>query len=71
MEPLLAPIEGAHHQEIGGMRIDTMPAANGCIKRLIYLPGFRWSTDIRHLADTEFCMHTHIGFLAQGHVQGE
>lgn len=38
---LLAPIEGATHQERGGMIIDGVQSANGHIKRLVYLPGFR------------------------------
>ena len=71
MEPLLAPIEGAHQQKIGDMIVDTVPAGNGRIKRLVYSPGFRWSTDIKPLVNTEFCMHAHVGFLAQGHVQGQ
>ncbi len=44
MDPMFKPIEGADHQEIGGVMVDTVQAANGRIKRLIYPPGFRWST---------------------------
>ena len=70
MESLLKPIKGAHHQEIGDIMVDTMQAANGRIKRLVYPPGFRWSTHLKPLVHTPFCMHAHIGFLLQGHVQG-
>ena len=70
MDPLLAPITGADHQVIGGITIDVMRAANGRIKRLVYPPGFRWSTHLKLLVGTERCMHAHIGFLAQGHVRG-
>ena len=31
MDPLLAPVEGATHQELGGISIDTVQAANGRI----------------------------------------
>jgi hypothetical protein len=71
MEVLLAPIEGAAHQMIGGITVDVVRAANGRIKRLVYPPGFRWSTHLKPLVGTEHCMHGHVGFLAQGHVRGE
>jgi hypothetical protein len=70
MEALLKPIKGADHQEIGGITVDTIPVANGRIKRLVYPPGFRWSTHLKPLVKTPFCMHAHIGFLLQGHVRG-
>ena len=44
MDPLLDPIEGADHREIGGALVDTVRAGNGRIKRAVYPPGFRWST---------------------------
>ncbi len=71
MDPLLTPIEGAHRQEIGGITVETVQAGNGRIKRLVYPPGFRWSTHIKPLVNTPLCMHAHVGFLLQGHVRGE
>ena len=71
MDPLLAAIAGADHQKVGGVTVDVVQAANGRIKRLIYPPGFRWSTHLKPLVSTAFCMHTHVGFLARGHIQGE
>ena len=47
MDPLLAPIEGAHHHEVGGVTVDVVRAGNGRIKRLVYPPGFRWSTHLK------------------------
>jgi len=70
MDPLLDPIEGAEHQEIGGLQVDTARAGNGRLKRIVYPVGFRWSTHMKPVVRTEYCMHTHIGFLAQGHIQG-
>ncbi len=70
MDPLLTPIEGADRQVIAGITVDTVQAANGRIKRLVYPPGFRWSTHLKPLVGTAFCMHAHIGFLVRGHVQG-
>ncbi len=69
-DPLLAPIKGALHREIGGVTIDIAEAANGRVKRVCYPPGFRWSTHMKPIAKTELCMHAHVGFLARGRVRG-
>ncbi len=68
---LLAHIEGAQHQKIGGATVDVIKAGNGRIKRLIYPAGFRWSTHLRPVVGTDQCMHAHVGFLARGHIKGE
>ncbi|MDP2626120.1 MAG: hypothetical protein Q8Q58_04330 [Candidatus Rokubacteria bacterium] len=70
-DPLLARIEGAKHQRVGGATVDTVKAGNGRIKRLVYPPGFRWSTHMQAVAGTDLCMHAHVGFLARGHIKGE
>src|SRR5207244_10344753 len=49
---------------------DEAREANGRVKRVVYPPGFRWSTHIRPIVGTEYCMHAHVGFLARGRVQG-
>src|SRR5919201_1600972 len=71
MAPLLDPIEGADHREIGGAQVDTVRAANGRVKRAVYPPGFRWSTHMRSNVESDLCMHAHVGFLAQGQIGGE
>jgi hypothetical protein len=71
VDPLLDPIEGAEHREVGGAELDIVRAGNGRIKRAVYPPGFRWSTHMKPVVRTEQCMHAHIGFLARGHIQGE
>jgi hypothetical protein len=68
-DPLLAPIEGAAHREVGGVILDIVRAGAGRVKRTIYKPGFRWATDMKKLVATDLCMHAHVGFLARGHVQ--
>ena len=69
-DPLLARMAGADHREIGGVSIDTTRAANGRVKRVCYPPGFRWSTHMKPLVNTQLCMHAHVGFLARGRVRG-
>ena len=67
-EPLLAPMQGTDHREIGGLSLDIGKAAGCRIKRVIYPPGFRWSTHMKPVVNTDYCMHAHAGFLAQGRV---
>jgi len=63
----------AEHREIGGVHLDSVQAGAGRIKRMIYQPGFRWSTDMKAIVGTDLCQHAHVGFLAQGqiHIQYE
>ncbi len=68
-DPLLAPIPGAQSREVGGVQVDVTPAGDGRVKRMIYPPGFQWSTHMKGVAGTDLCMHAHVGFLARGRVQ--
>ena len=67
-DPLLAPIPGAESRVVGGVQVDVAPAGSGRIKRVIYQPGFRWSTHMKDQVGTEFCMHAHVGFIARGRI---
>jgi len=67
----LRAIKGARHHEMAGVKIDSMAAANGQVKRVVYPPGFRWSTHMKPLIGTELCMHGHVGFLTAGRVHGQ
>lgn len=67
-DPLLAPIPGADHREIGGVQLDIVQAGEARVKRMIFHPGFRWSSEMKPIAGTDQCMHAHVGFLAQGQV---
>ena len=70
MEPLVAPLQGAQHRDLGGARIDVVRTGTVRVGRVIYPAGFRWSTHMRPLVGTEWCEHAHVGLLAQGRVQG-
>jgi hypothetical protein len=70
-DQLLAPIAGSQHMEVGGATIDIVPAGHARVKRIVYRPGFRWSTNMKPIVDTDLCMHAHVGFLAQGRVHVE
>ena len=70
-EALLAQIKGATSREVGTVRLDVVSAGNARVKRLIYPPGFRWSTAMKPLVGTDRCMHAHVGFLARGEIHIE
>lgn len=67
-DALLAPIAGSEHSEIAGVHIDTVRAGAARVKRVVYPPGFRWSTDMKAAVGTALCMHAHVGFLARGQI---
>ena len=67
----LRPIKNARRHEVGGVKIEAVAAANGQVKRVVYPPGFRWSTHMKPVVGTELCMHGHVGFLSSGRVRGQ
>ena len=71
MDPLLAAIPDAQTRETGGVTVDVVRVGKARVKRVIYPPGFRWSTDIKPIVGTELCMHAHAGFLARGSIHIE
>lgn len=70
-DPLLAPIPASEHRDVGGIQLDIVRAGSGRVKRMIYPPGFRWSTHMKAVAGTDLCMHAHVGFLALGEIHIE
>jgi hypothetical protein len=67
-DPLLAPMKEADHREIGGIQLDVARAGCSRVKRIVYPPGFRWSTHMKAIVGTDLCQHAHVGFLARGQV---
>jgi hypothetical protein len=67
-DSLVAPIPGADTRVVGGVQVDVVPAGSGRIKRVIYQPGFRWSTHMKDKVGTDLCMHAHVGFIARGRI---
>jgi len=62
------PVAGAQRSEVGGLVVDEVDAGRGRIKRVIYPPGWRWSTHMQPITGGEQCMHAHVGFLVQGRM---
>ena len=67
-DALLAPIPDADHRTVAGVEVDVVRAGSGRVKRLIYPPGFRWSTHMKPIIGSGFCQHAHVGFLAHGQI---
>jgi hypothetical protein len=70
MDPLLGTLKGADHREVGGAQLDIVRVGSVRVGRVVYPPGFRWSTHLKPLVGTESCGHAHVGFLARGRIQG-
>ena len=68
IDPLLAPIPGADTRQLNGAQVDVAPSGCGRIKRVIYQPGFRWSTHMKQAVGTDLGMHAHVGFIARGSI---
>jgi hypothetical protein len=69
-DPLTAPVRGARRHRLGGVIADVVRVANGRVKRIVYPPGFRWSTHMQPVVGTPLCQHAHVGFLVRGRVRG-
>ena len=67
-EPPLAPMKGADRRDVGGVQLEIGRAGAARVKRMVYKPGFRWSTDMKPIVGTDLCMHAHVGFLAHGQI---
>lgn len=67
-DPLLTALNAGEHREVGGLHLDIVRVGACRVKRVIYPPGFRWSTHMKEVVGTDLCMHAHVGFLARGEV---
>ena len=71
MSNLEGPIQGAATTAIGGLTVDDVAAGSGHLKRIVYPPGWRWSTHMRPVTGGDRCMHAHVGMLMQGRIAVE
>jgi hypothetical protein len=68
----LADVRGATvRKDIGGVRLEAGQAGDGRVKRMVYPPGYAWSTHTKPHVETDYCMHAHVGFLVQGRMDVE
>lgn len=67
-DPLTAPMKNAEHREVAGVHIDMTRVGNARVRRVIYPTGFRWSTDMKPVVNTDRCQHAHVGFIVSGSI---
>ena len=67
----VSPVNGAERRDVNGVRIEMTRAGEGRIRRVVYPVGFRWSKDMKPTVQTDYCMHTHVGFMVQGTIEIE
>jgi hypothetical protein len=67
----IADVKGAERREVGHVRLDIGRAGAARVKRMVYPVGFRWSVDMKPVVGTDYCMHAHVGYLAQGEIHIE
>ena len=70
-DALFGPIPGAESRDLGHVKLDVVRAGHARVKRMIYPPGFRWSTDMKPVVGSALCMHGYVGFLAHGEIHIE
>jgi len=70
-DPILADMKATETRHIGGVQVDVFRAGAGRVKRMIYPPGFRWSTHLKSAIGTDLCQHAHVGFIARGQIHVE
>lgn len=64
-------MKDTQYREVGGVRMDITTVGNCRVKRVVYPVGFRWSKNMKPVTKTDWCMHAHVGFLAQGQIHME
>src|ERR1700722_17626640 len=67
-DPLLADMKSCETRNLGGVPVDVFRAGAGRVKRMIYPPGFRWSTHLKPIIGSDLCQHAHVGFIARGEL---
>jgi hypothetical protein len=64
-------MKGAERRTVGGVQVDVVRTGGARVKRMIYPPGFRWSTHMKQSVGGDLCQHAHVGFLARGTIHVE
>ena len=52
-------------------RVELVNISGGEVGRLILEPGWRWATDVKPIAGTEWCTAPHFQYLVSGHLHVE
>ena len=50
-------------------RIELVQVGDQQVARTTFEPGWRWSNDVKPIAETDWCQFHHIGYMLQGTMQ--
>ncbi|MEA2676409.1 MAG: hypothetical protein QOJ81_550 [Chloroflexota bacterium] len=56
---------------MGRGRLEVVEMDDAAFGRIVYEPGWRWTTDVRPIAGTELCEIHHMGYVISGHLRLE
>jgi class 3 adenylate cyclase len=56
---------------VGRGRLEVVEMDDAAFGRIVYEPGWRWTTDVRPIAGTELCEIHHMGYVISGHLRLE
>ena len=54
--------------EDGKGKLDLVNLEAGAVGRAVFEPGWRWSTHVKPIAQTDSCQSSHIGYCVSGHM---
>ena len=49
-------------------KVEVVKLAGGSVARATYMPGWRWSNDIKPIAKTDWCEVDHAGYIVSGRL---
>lgn len=53
----------------GSGKVEIVELGDRVIARLVWPPGWRWSTDVKPIAGTQWCQSHHFGYSVQGRLR--
>jgi hypothetical protein len=53
------------------VKIDLVKMSGLSLTKATYMPGWKWSNDIKPIVGTSSCQGHHIGYCLSGHMAGE
>lgn len=56
-------------REFPNGRAEILNVGNGEVGRLVFEPGWRWSNDVKPIAQTDSCQVEHLGYVISGRMR--
>ena len=52
-------------------KVEVVKMSDLTLTRTTYMPGWKWSNDIRPIVGTSSCQKHHVGYCLSGHIAGK